>query len=670
MVQPPGIGGAAGMPRELIDLALMESVVRGIERISRSVDQLAKTARDTGTDVRDEIDESMDVASDRTQGALREIDKLFDTYKDQIKEAESEYRRFFDFIKRQSQATGMVGAAGGMLGMTGPQGIGAGVKNLKSQLFQGMPFGMGGLLGMALWGAKREEEFAAAARRAVFQLQAVGETGKGQVGLVTAQVRQMYQLWGSMGEELEASLASFAQFSVGAEAFERASVSAGKLHKNIVSVATAVDLMNAAQPGTTARLIGETMMNTGVSAKEASDQVFALAGALREAKLNYSLFGAGIVQATSALRIQNQSLEDTSKLFMGLQKRFEMQGMSRQRAAQMAMTGVQAATQAIGGLPQGLQGVIAQRLAAQGAEGFSGMKDPFALMVKMQEGLSKGGPFASMVFGELRKVAEKAAGTSGTADERRMRQIGTLQALGIPSFEAARAIIDGKDATEQLLTTEERAAKFQEDLSKSFSTYSNRQSAFERDMRILQDTLAQIGGDILTFLTASSMLLIENIVALPLRFKEILPEMFGGGELSKPERARLQALDRLSVGLGGVQEKALGGIVDKFGKIGSVVEGSATRATVGRVKDIGRLMSDYERAKQDEEGGVSRGPSRASFKTTRLVPKGSDEAAAHLEAMATHNEEAAKHGRAAAEITRKKAQPKQKKEPSASPRSG
>lgn len=663
MVQPPGIGGMAGMPRELIDLALMEAVVRGIERISRSVDQLAKSARNAGDDIRDEIDESTDVASERTSVALREVDRLFDTYKDQIKEAESEYRRFFDFIKRQSQATGMVGAAGGMLGMTGPQGIGAGLRNLKSQLFQGMPFGIGGLIGLMLWGAKREEEFAAAARRVVFQLQAVGETGREQVGLVTAQVRQMYHLWESMGEELEATLAGFAQFSVGAEAFEAASVSAGKLHKNIASVATAVDLLNAAQPGTTARLIGETMMNTGVSAREASDQVFALAGALREAKLNYSLFGAGIVQATSALRIQNQSLEDTAKLFMGLQKRFEMQGMSRQRAAQMAMTGVQAATQAIGGLPQGLQGVIAQRLAAQGAEGFSGMKDPFALMVKMQEGLSKGGPFASMVFGELRKVAEKAAGTSGTSDERRLRQIGTLQALGIPSFEAARAIIDGKDATEQLLTTEKRMAKFQEDLLTSFNTYSNRQSVFERDMRILQDSLAQIGGDILTLLTTSSVLLIENVAALPLRFKKILPGWMGGGELSRPERAKLQALDRFALGLVTVQQNALGGIVEKFDKIRGVIEGSGTRATVGRVKDIGRLMRDYERAQE----GIPHEPKRATFKQQRFVPKDSEDAATHLEAMAAHNEEAARHGRAAADIARKKQHPKQRLEPATAP---
>lgn len=606
-----------------MDPRALERAVLLVERISHNIEKMTRAlagVSDTVEDVIDTADAGLGKIQKDVQDANAEVDELFRKveagletrvelfnfgeigagFDRWLETTDRKMKRWADEMRRHMEARGPFATAGKMTGITSVAG---GLGQLKGQLFAGMPFGMGGLLGMALWGAKREEEFAAASRRALFTLQQTGGVARETARGLTGQIRAMYQAWGSMGEEMERTLGAFAEFSIAEEAFTRTSLAAKGFMQNITGVATAVDLMNAAQPGTTARLIGETMLNSSMSIEEASDQVFRLAAGLREAKLNYGLFAAGIVQATSALRVQNQSLDDTAKLFSSLQKRFEEQGMSKQRAAAMALSGVQAATGAIGGLPQGMQGFIAQRLAAKGVEGFAGMKDPFALMVKMQEGLSKGGAFASPVFAELKTIAEKAAGTGGSEDERRLRQIGTLQALGIQDFQAARAIVDGADATAALLSPVEKSAKFTEDLNKAFSTYSNRQSAYERDMRIIQDELAQIGGEILTFLVASGTVLVESIANFGLTLRSVFGGMPGVEELGPQEQQKLVALNRLQMGLGDAQFAALGGVIEKMGKIATVAV-DAGKTTVGHAGNVTKLLDTYHKTVERIEGGA------------------------------------------------------------------
>ena len=668
-------------PREL------ERAVLLVERISLNIEKITRALGEVSGEVDqviDNVDDAAEASKKQIKGVRYEVEEMFKWMEERalprtdilnlpipkflglgkdldqaLEMADRKMKRWGDEMRRHlTSARGPFSLAGSATGLTS---IGSGLGALKSQMFAGMPGGVGGLLGMALWGAKREEEFNAASRRAIFTLQSTGGIAQKTAHGLTGEIRSMYQAWGSMGEEIEGTLSAFAEFSIAEEAFKRASVSAKGFQQNITGIATAVDLMNAAQPGTTARLIGETMLNSASSIQDASDQVFRLAAGLREAKLNYGQFAAGIVQATSALRIQNQSLDDTSRLFHSLQKRFEEQGMSKQRAAAMALSGVQAATGAIGGLPQGLQGFIAQRLASKGVEGFAGMKDPFALMIKMQEGLTKGGAFASPVFAELRKVAEKAAGTQGTAQERRLRQIGTLQSLGVQDFEAARAIIDGKDATEQLLTPAQKSAKFTEDLNKAFATRAGQQSGYERDMRILNDEMAQIGGDILTVLTTGFFSLREEVKVVGIRFREAF-----GLPISEQGRKQIRALDKLENKLADTQGDAINDMGRHFQRIAATVEGSAARATVGRLGSVARALTTY----QEESTGIVPTAIKhheGKFKAARYATGGGDEAD-HNEAAADALRDAADQLDAGAAVNRKKNRPPKRTAPPTAPR--
>jgi hypothetical protein len=607
-----------------IDVTQLDYVTGLIERISQNLEALAaKYADVTGTISRetkrvaeevstterkkfDEIDQMYQVFENRNIKRIHLFGDEWEKTLDRLEKRWQEYGR--EVQRHMTQARGPLGGAGRMMGLTpGPGGAGVmgGLKNLKSQMFGQMPFGMGGLLGMALWGAKREEEFAAAGRRAAYQLQAVGDVGSENISRVTGQVRAMYRGWGSMGEEITATLSSFAQFSIAGEAFESASVHAKGFMDNIAGTATAMDLLHAAQPGTTARLIGETMMSASVSTKEAADQVVRLGAHLRELGLNYGQFAAGIVQANSALRTQNQSLDDTRAVFEKVRQGLIARGVGGQRAGQMAMERVQAAAGAMTSMPQGLQALVAQKLSEQGAAGYEGIQDPFALMTRFRLGLEQGGDtgFMSQGFEILRGLAEQAAGDQGTTDEQRLRQIGALARMGGMSEQAAAAIIDGANASEELLDPATRTATYTKDLNSAFGTYASRQSAYERDMRVMQDEMAQAGADILTLIMTIGFQIIEFLKTLPLRLQQVMP---GAADLTPEEQAQLDYLDKALLQITEAQKDALGSALGHFGNVGKVMTDTVHNEANKRMKDVQAAIAEYYTAERKAEAA---GPS-------------------------------------------------------------
>jgi hypothetical protein len=555
----------------------LERVVRLIEDISRDVDRLTKKFVDNIT----EVDRKVEDTTRKTEKHIDEIERRYEDYitfsiarlhlfgtetektLDRLEKKWAEYGR--EVERHLSKARGPLGNLGQASGLTSVFGA---VRSLPGQFIGSMPFGLGGLLGMMLWGAKKEEEFEAAARRSLFAFQAIGGVGKQHVGPVTAQIRTLYQELGTMGDEVLASAGAFAEFGIGEQALAKAGIAAEGFMDNLVGISMAVNKLNAAAPETTEKLIGETLLSGATSARDAADQVFRLADALREAKLNYTIFGQGIVQATSALRIQNQSLDDTRRIFEGLRKHYQSQGVGDQRAAFLAMTGTQAVAQGLGGLQQGLQGELGRRLAERGVPEFANLKDdPFAMMVKMQEGLTQRGSFQSQVMKELQALSKEMIAPGLTGERARMNQIGALQGLGL-DFNMAKAIVDIGEAA---LTPAEESAASLKGIETALKTAAETESVFEKDFRKITDELAKIASSILDVLVAgffSSHIGVTEI--LPLKLKQILPG-FSFSEEDEKELSRLVAEATLHAN---VQDTAIGRVNESMGRIAGLTKGS------------------------------------------------------------------------------------------------
>lgn len=664
-------------PRELDRAALL------VERISHNVDRITEAITGVETEIENVIDTTEEAVQKTQKGIYDvnyEVEQMFrrieqraeprmefgllgpflgaDKFDKMLETLDRKMKRWADEAKRQMQARGPFSAMDKGMGLSS---VGTGLGALKGQMFQGMPFGMGGLLGMALWGAAKEEQFSAAARRSLFHIQKVGGGGREELGKLSAEARSFYRAFGEEGLQiLEQTVDAFTQFNVGTEQFKKATISARGFGDSISSVSTAIDLMNDAQPGTTAKLIGETMQSSGASIEKASTQVFRMAAGLRELHLNYGQFSQGIVQATSALRMQNQSLGDTTRIFEKLFHQMKARGMDTPKAAEMAMTRLQAGSAAVSGLPMGLQGLLAQDLSKQGLKGFKELKDPVALLTRFRLGLEAGGDqdFMGAAFGAIKKKAMKMGGTTGSEEEKRLRSVFALSQVGGMSEEAAAAIIDGADATEALLTPAEKSAKFTGDLNKSFTTYSARQSRFEVDMRRMQDTMAEIGGDILTFLTSSGMILIEEVRSLPLQLRSVFGGHMGIKELSGKEQAKLDVLDAVSMGLNRLQGAAVGHALEKMVDVGKIVGGEIKTTAVDRLGNFGNIQKLFTQLDQadkavDEESGKKRVPIASGGGGRIPINAGGGDSSKHLDDLAGHLENGAKSARAASEATKK-----------------
>lgn len=625
-----------GMSNEMLDLAMMEAVVRAVDKISKSVEKLAGQVEKTGKESKEGLDEAIE-QNERLDKAMLEVERRFKRHSEEVEAQEKYWARLKLSIKDAAaeyakfKGLGDTGIKNALGAISGGDIVGAG-----KQMLAALPFGVGGLLGFALWGKSRDLEFVAAARRSLYVMQQVGGVASGHLGAITQQVRQMYREWGSMGQELEASLSAAAQFNIAEGAFAKTGIAVKGMSDNVLNLTTRMDLLTGSQPGTTMKLVGETAMASGASVEVAARQVARLGASIRQAGLNYTQFAQGIVQATSALRTQNQSLADTQKVFEQLRGGFIAHGVAPARAAQMALEGVQQAGGALAGMPQGLQGLVAQRMARQGVEGFAGVTDPFALLTRFRLGQEGGGDrnFMSQSFRAIKDIiVERIPAKAGEDPQTtELRRIGALARVGGMSEAAARAILRGADATQLLLSPAERTANFTKDLKDAFATRAATQSEFERLSRVAQDDLAEIASSLLTMIVVGVSNMHTTLRALPLLLKATFGSALGLS-LSNREQRVLGLVTQQNKGLFDAQDRLVQGASTLFkdlGIFGTVIGSGRSSKAVDEALDKNLALEpgllDYAKVLLPGGGGLT------ELIVKKMAAKAIDDAADRAEA--------------------------------------
>lgn len=545
-----------------IDPQDAERVVEAVERISYVVEHIGRRIEAIAGDVKETektVDEATKKAEKGTEkvrkgvyGIKYEVDRIYRDAAERdlprimfggqkldraLEEANARFKRWQNELARQFEARGaFFGGTEKALGIKSALG---GARNLIGQLTSGMPFG--GLLGFMLWGGLKDEMFRASAARAVYHIRALGGEGQKQLGLVQTQMRAFYSEFGDEGMQMvDAAIKGFTEFGVtGAQQIQSAGVAVKGFGSSIRDVSIALDALTESPWGTVSKLIGQTMESTGASIKEASDDVLEMTARIRSLHLSYGTYSAGLTQATSALRLHNQSLGDTTTLFERLYSKLRGRGIGEQKAGQMALDRITAGAGAVSGLPEGLQALLAQGFASRGQFGYGGMTDPFALLTRFR--LGEEGPgtqgFMSATFADLKKRAYDMAGPEGDSETRRLRAIGALSRVGNMSEQAAAAIVDSSGDTSKILGLMKPAAEATRDLladlNKAFGAYSDRQDGFEQFMRKMQTELAAIGSALLSVASGLFTQVTNFFRILPLMLKDIIP---GAGELTEVEK--------------------------------------------------------------------------------------------------------------------------------------
>ncbi len=554
------------MSGELINLVLMEQVVRSVEKISSAVEKLGGQVKETGEEAEKHTDKQIEQQK-RLDRAFDEVNKRFVQHQKDI----GEVKKGWDDAERafSKYATEMKNKASSLL----PSGE---IAKLAKEAVGNLPY-VGGFMQFLMWGAGREEGFRAATRRALYPLQALGRDATSQVESLNTSIKGMASDWvGAMGEAYAASIQAFSSMSIGTEQFGKASISAKGFHDSIMGVATAIDALNDAQPGTTAKLIGETMLNASLGPKEASDQVFKLANSLRDAGLNYGVFSQGIVQANSALRLQNQTLDDTTKQFLKLEKAYEAQGMQKERAGALALSGIQGQAQMISGLSEGMLGFMGRNIQKKGGLGgeLAGITSPAALIAKLKVGMNDPKAFMSEMKQELFEQTKRFRG-SGTEENQKYNQIYALASMTGKNFEAARAAFETGNIADLLADPAEQTATHVTGLDQAFSNYAGKFSEYDKVVQETLKDMADIANDLLAAV-------IGGFQVLPALFDKLAGDVKVGPRTQQQQAAGAVVDAYLSrfakMDIDGRFFHAIGRIAGTVGTAGANANGSLDKA--------------------------------------------------------------------------------------------
>lgn len=354
---------------------------------------------------------------------------------------------------------------------------------------EGMPFG--GIIGLMMFGKWKEQEFAARGHAIAQQFENVGSVGR-KTG---AQIGQYARSLGvSLGRDVTGELAQvvsgFSAAGVGAEAWQQqADFAVRGVRNNLVGITHGLDMMFEAAAGTSAKQASQMFINTNSTLKDMVTLTRDIGLAAKEVGMNFQSLSGSIVQATSALRMQQVDARELADTFVTIQQGFQGQGMSRQRAGMMAEAGLGGIAQGLKGMSLGLMGYLGEQISGGR---YTGPQASVMFQRGMRGDTAQGEFFGKSIEELLRITAEMAEG-----DE--LKQDFALQQLGF-SQEAAQAMLEIQKNGAKSGSIAEEAAKNQGRLAKAMSDEALKTNTFTQEIAKIRDAMAQIGASLVTIL--------------------------------------------------------------------------------------------------------------------------------------------------------------------------
>lgn len=483
-----------------------------VERIAVDVDALTQKFVDGAVEASREVKEQVDKAEKHVKKKVDDIDHYFDNLSRQGiirwslmgRAADKTFERwdkrqkevFREFDRHMTKARGTIGTFGDAIGVSGAKGIMNGAMSTVKQVW-GATGGsglFGGIIGLVLFGLKKEAEWAATGTRIARQFAQVGDVSSEAVKRATKDYIKFQYAWMASEGEIAAVAQGFADFGVSAATANRqAGVEAKGFGKEVFGISMALDNLTKAGSGTFAKVIGSAMQTTGDSIRSTTRDVVLLTQELRDLGANVPKTIGQFVQMQSTMKMQRQGLDDLRRSFALLRGGLEggpLRGMSQQHVTEMSMSGMQAAQKSVMSLSEGMAAVIGERLG--------GMTGIDAILAMKQGTAGKSNEHFGQVAMELGKLAKETMG--GTRNE----QIFGLSKMIGGDIEAARAImtIQEEMAKNQELGLDKQAAmtKATDALNSVFAARAAETSPWEKAMLRATTHMAQIAAGALSFL--------------------------------------------------------------------------------------------------------------------------------------------------------------------------
>lgn len=515
-------------------------------RLKKNADSALQRMKRQEAERRREARETYGILYALADAEIRKIDQL-----------EHKWRRVGEAMKKHlSQGTGALGKTGDMMGMSGSRGLFSSAMGQIQQMSSMLP--MGGLLGLALFGAMKETEWSAAAHSAGRNFAQVGSGARAATKEISALARGLGPSFGmdpsALAQELGAVASGLASVGIsGKQAAEKLKDTGD----SVLKTSFALDTLFKAGTGTFAQAIGQAFESTGDTIKETTRSVRDLALSLRDTGVNVVQTVGQLMQLTMGMRVQRQGVDDLSKQYFTLSKALAagpMAGANASALGRATMAGLQGVAAGISGASEGIMAVLGERISRR----TGGQQSGIDAMIGWQEGLlGKGGPGNMMgqVVREMGAFAKEITG-GGSRNEQIFALMKTNPALG---FEGSRAIVEMNEQIAKGVPVEKATAEAQQALKKAFVDRAADTSDFQKRMMKLTESLVTIGTGVLA-------VTIQALTNLPTTLLSVAALIVGNDK----ERG---AATRLLMGMQSDYAGGMRRIQKGIGGIGKVYEG-------------------------------------------------------------------------------------------------
>jgi hypothetical protein len=458
------------------------------------------------------LKESLSGVSEAAKDITKEVKSSTEEQKKELLTLSQQYDKWLADMKRKGGLRGAL-AEGMPQQLTGLQ---TGVQKFKQSLLSELPFG--GLIGMALLGAKREQEVFATGARAARLFQQTGDVASRQMARVGNDIRRLGVMLGKgpdgLAGEFNAAAAAFAQGGVDIQEVLETKIDRPirGSRGSILETSIAIDSLFKQAAGTAARQMTAMIRDFNLDAKTSADVVAAIGFSARDSGTSVQSFTESVMRSATALRTQRVDITEVASAQLKFQQILE-QGMPGTRAefrAGYAERAIGQVTQGLANMNVGLTAVLGERVSRTMGEPVTGLQAYYL----MREGLGGKGQLSEEEQGyfaqSLKELGALAAEGGRTEEEQRF----FLERMGF-GFEGAKAIQSMSAELEKTggdqVEMQKVVAAHSEELRDAFKDRAAEQTDLLKSLVKMQDGVARLSAGILGALITGFQGMIHGI---------------------------------------------------------------------------------------------------------------------------------------------------------------
>lgn len=252
----------------------------------------------------------------------------------------------------------------------GRQAAGA-VGGLMRNITGAFPMGVGGFIGLMLYGVAYEDKIRTETERyrqmwtsATDATSAAGFTvAQRHAARLSQQIVALTETFRMTKEEAAATMTSFVSTGVGIEEVSRrTNITIGGARASVFMANAGIDQFFRLQQGFAGQTTAKIIHEYGLSAEDATQQVLSLALAGRESGVGIQNFMNDVMKATGQMRQYGASVEDTMAIASSLQSSLERANMTPHFAGALSILATGQIASGLAGMSKGMQMLIAEKM--------------------------------------------------------------------------------------------------------------------------------------------------------------------------------------------------------------------------------------------------------------------------------------------------------------------